>query len=510
MGVRVTGTDGVSYVNATGLPEEQILPAVRETAAEIITWHRKVKQTPTMFDRVGYDLPENPYESFVVAENAVRLDDVISGLADVTEALAFQGVKWESANMDDSDIYNQVSASLNLDGHLRVMWREMYTYSQVVIAEWWENRTFQVSSSPVSKGRKRRKKYDISVPVDWMALDPAKIVPVGSRLFSNDPIAWSASQEEYEAWLAGTDVLLNTFFPIKYDPTTDEELERLGQWGIDHDRLLLADPRYVYRFTATKPQYKPFADLRLGSTFPLLDMKVQLLKADRVSLVGSANYILLVKKGSKEEPAHQSEIDNLREGFRVVARVPVIVSDHRLSIEIVTPSRDFTLDKQRYEVVDSKIAKRLLGYTDVMAQSANATDFNARIIRRFMENSRHMIRRLVERRIGNAIYDNNPGVFDDVPNLAFMPRHVDIEGSDSLLRTVMELRAKNELSRETTLETVGFDQDVEAVRRLNESESGMDDVFETAIPFNSPEMPRPGDPEPDAQGVVPQEEVTDE
>lgn len=494
MAVRVSGTEEISYINATGLTDDEVMPAVRETAAEIITWHRKVKQTPSMFDRVGYDLPDDPYESFVIAENAVRIDDVIGGLADVTEALAFQGVKWESSNTDDADVYNQISADLDLDAQLRVIWREMFTFSQVVVAEWWESRSYQVRSPVIGNGRKRRKRYNVQAPVDWMVLDSTRIVPVGDRLFSNDPIAWAATEEEYETWLAGTDILLNTFFPTKYTPTSDDEIERLGEWGIDYNRLLLADSQYVYRYTDTRPQYKPFADLRLGNVFPLLDMKMQLMKADRVSLVGAANYILLIKKGSKEEPAHQTEIDNLRAGFKVVARVPVIVSDHRLSIEIISPARDFTLDRERYEVIDNKIARRILGYTDVNDKSASSTEFNSRIIRRYVENSRHMVRRLFERRIGRAVYDKNPGAFESVPNLAFMPRHVDIEGNDSLLKTVLELRAKNELSRETTLETVGFDQNVEAVRRQNEEESGMDDVFETAVPFNSPEMPRPGSP----------------
>ena len=497
MGVVVSnrGEHDFSYVNMTGLPDADLDPVLRETAAQIVTWTKNVRKAPTMFDRVGYDLPDNPYEGFLVAENAVRLDDVIGGLADVTEGLALQGLKWESANMDDADIFNQISGKIGLDSQMRVIWRELYSYSQVVVAEWWEMQTIRVRTPAVGTGRKRRKTYDVYAPSSWMVLDPHKIVPVGSRIFDNDPLAWAASSDEYETWLKGTDPLLNLFFPTKYETTDNDEIERIGGWGIDYDRLLLADPEYVYRYTVTKPQYKPFADLRLGNVFPLLDMKIQLMKADRVSLVGAANYILLVKKGSKEEPAHQSEVDNLRDNFRVIARVPVIVSDHRLSIEIITPKNDFTLEERRYRLLDNKIAARVLGYHDLgsATAAASSSEMNARMIGRYFENSRQMMRRLVEKRIAERVIEKNLGVFEREPNLAFTPRHLDIEGKDTVLKTVMALRARNELSRETMLETVGFDQDVEAVRRQNEEESGMDDIFETAVPFNSPDLPRPGD-----------------
>lgn len=52
----------------------------------------------------------------------------------------------------------------------------------------------------------------------------------------------------------------------------------------------------------------------------------------------------------------------------------------------------------------------------------------------------------------------------------------------------MSLRTQRELSRESTLEFFGFDQEVEAQRRLNEEESGMDNIFGSQVPFSSPQM----------------------
>ena len=53
----------------------------------------------------------------------------------------------------------------------------------------------------------------------------------------------------------------------------------------------------------TKPDYERFAEIRLKSLFAILDLKRQLMAADRASLIGAANYILLIRKGEKDAPA---------------------------------------------------------------------------------------------------------------------------------------------------------------------------------------------------------------
>ena len=73
----------------------------------------------------------------------------------------------------------------------------------------------------------------------------------------------------------------------------------LTSWHIDPERLIRLNPRSVFRHTLTKATYEPFAQLRLRSVFPLLDLKQQLMEADRVALVGAANYILLVRRAPR-------------------------------------------------------------------------------------------------------------------------------------------------------------------------------------------------------------------
>mgnify|MGYP001796527314 CR=1 FL=1 len=92
-----------------------------------------------------------------------------------------------------------------------------------------------------------------------------------------------------------------------------------------------------HRHTRTKPDYARCPDIRLKKVFKLLDLKQKLIEADRVTLIGAANYILLVRKGSKEDPSYPEQTANLKENLHYVAKLPVIISDHRLVIDIITP-----------------------------------------------------------------------------------------------------------------------------------------------------------------------------
>jgi hypothetical protein len=57
-------------------------------------------------------------------------------VADISESLAFQRVSWESRDEDIADVFNQLNRDLSLDELIRKLWRELCTYSQVVVAMW--------------------------------------------------------------------------------------------------------------------------------------------------------------------------------------------------------------------------------------------------------------------------------------------------------------------------------------------------------------------------------------
>ena len=195
-----------------------------------------------------------------------------------------------------------------------------------------------------------------------------------------------------------------------------------------------------------------------------------------------------MRKGSDQYPAEQSEVDNLKENFKVLAKIPVIISDHRLEIQIITPAQDYTLNAEKYDVLDRRILSRLLGSltTSSSGQRNETTITVARFVGRLLESRRLMLKRTIEKEVARAIVDANPGKFDDEPNLAFTPRQIQLDADQQIVQAILAMRTQKELSRETLLEFFGFDQQVEAQRRINEEESGMDEIFGTAIPFDSP------------------------
>lgn len=475
----------------------------RELASKMSRWvenGRSAAGKTSMFDRGMFTPPDNPYDEMRAARNAVKYDSVVAGVAETTEAFAFQGVKWESPNADESDVFNQLATDQNLDATVRSMWREEYTYAQFVCAKLWGWRTYTVRGT-TTKGNVRKKSYRIWAPLQLRLLDPAKVVPVGVGPLAAERLAWQASVGEIGSYTATTagdvvDPLMMAFFTGPYVPDS-YEAEHLAQLGVDPNRLLSMDPDWVFRHTMTKPDYERFADVRLKSVFTLLDLKRHLMASDRASLVGSANYILLIRKGLKDEPAQAEEMANLRENYNFIAKMPVIISDHRLSIDIIAPKTDFALSTEKYEVLNNQILMRLLGTLSVAGrgQRNETQDTLGSAVAKVMENRRHMLKRALEIQISRAVvqHPKNAGVFDTEPNLVYTPRNLALSMSQSYIQGLLALRTQHEISRETILEYFGLDQETEALRLEIEDER-FDDIFKTVIPFAAQGVNAPAAP----------------
>jgi hypothetical protein len=543
--------------NYSGVPDAVIErdPGMNKLAKELSRWAdnlRSAQQRGSMFDRGAFTPPNNVYDEMRAARTAVEHDDVVSGVADITESFAFQGVKWECTDSDISDVFNQWARDVNLDYFLRQVHREEYTLSQVYVAMQWGYKEYTVRGfsipekddeedlihpielpeqpvdaytgqrpeKPKKKGRKRRKKYRLWVPTQLTVLDATKIVPVDFSPVGPEKLAWCASKAEMGHWQnvnegRVVDLVMENFFIGQYKPDR-EEAERLAKMGVPVDRLLLLNPEMVWRHTLTKSSYESHPQLRMKSIFGLLDLKRQLINADRASLVGAANYILLVRKGTDDRPASQEEIDNLKENYNFIAKMPVIIADHRLTIEIVAPKIDLTLQTEKYDVIDTRLLMRVMGTLSLGARGQrNETNVTlSHSVARMMENRRHMIRRAIERYIARTIVEHprnkkpdGSAIIDHEPNLVFLPRNVSLGFDAALLQALLSLRTQREISRETILENFGLDQATEAMRMEHE-EDVYDDIFKTQIPFAAPGMGggfNTGDPKANgAQGGRPQ------
>jgi hypothetical protein len=116
-----------------------------------------------------------------------------------------------------------------------------------------------------------------------------------------------------------------------------------------------------------------------------------------------------------------------------------------------------------------------------------------------------MLVRALERYIFKLILDRNEGVLDERPQLEFAPKRITLDFKADIMGQILKLRDRGDISRETTLEELDYDQDREVLRRARER-AEYDEVFTSATPFASPtQQPyatgQPGQPgQPGQQG----------
>ncbi len=507
------GPGGTPMLNRSGLADTVIeaSASMAEVAAAMSRWvdnARSASHRSSMFDRGTFTPPENFYDELRAARAALVSDDIVSGVAEITEAFAFQGVKWEADNAEDADIFNQMARDVDLDSYIRKVWREEYAVGQQVTAMVWGWKEYTVrghsrledsaDGRPRRRGPKRKKKYRVWCPTSLHVLDSSKVVPVDHGPLGTEKLAWCSTRGEVTHWTRAqrglsVDPLMAQFFTEQYLPGEGEK-GSLALLGVDPDNLLLMNPDMVWRHTTTRPDYELFAPVRLKSCFGLLDLKRQLIASDRASLVGSANYILLIRKGNDAYPAQNAEMANLQENYNFIAKMPVVIADHRLSIDIIAPKTDLTLQADKYDVVDTRILARLLGTLSLGGRGQrNETNVTlSRAVARSMENRRHMLKRALERQLARAVVehpknrrpDGSP-LFESEPNLVYAPRNIPLDIDAAMIQAIMGLRTQKEISRETVLEYFGLDQVTEAQRRELE-EVEYDDIFQTVVPFSSP------------------------
>lgn len=504
--LQVAGRDA-SFINSTDIDLARVVadPQVRQVAADLSRWvnnARAASGRTSMFDRGAYAPPDNPYDEMRAARHALKYDSVVSGVAEVTEGIAFVGLKWEGENADDADVFNQWSRDVNLDQVVRSMWREEFTVSQAVVAMVWGWSEFAVRGK-TKKGNARKAKYRVWCPQTMRTLNPARVVPIDLGPLGGDRLAWASSVLEvgyYQDCYMGQkiDPLMLAFFKGRYTPPEDDVII-MSRWGVDVSNLLEIDSDWVFRHTATKSDYEPFPEPRLKSCFSLLDLKTQLMAADRAALIGNANYILHLKQGDKDLPARNEEMVALKERYNVFSKVPVIISDHRLEIVIIAPKTDFMLDGAKYEVLDNRILNRLLGTLTISGRGQrNETQVTiSEIVARVMSNRRHMLKRSIEEHVAQAIVNHpkNKNTFEATPSLVFTPRNISLDANQAVIQALLALRSTRDVSRETTLETFGLDQATEA-QRLENEEAFYDQIFKTLVlPGQTP----PGAGQPGAQ-----------
>ena len=482
-----------------------IEPVKRALASWAEDTKRGGRRDRSIFARDKFVTPGKVFEQMAMAEDAMD-DDVVGGVYDTSEAMAFKKMSMQCEDPDQRDVWNQVAKDINLDAFLRMAWRELFKASNYYGAIWWGRKNYRVRGK--GEERKRRKAFDIVAPVALGVLDPTRIVPVGATLFGERQLAWIADQGEQDLFKQVKqdrvldDQLVSQIILGPYTPDK-AEAEKLQKEGIPVDRLWLLNPVNTWAGSLTKATYERWARIRMKAVFPLLDMKHQLREMDRAFLLGGINFIVLVKKGTDEHPVTKaSEITLVAEQMRAQSKSSVIVSDHRLEIEIITPDLENILNPEKWSVLDDRIRLRLWGSIAPPSDTGNRENqvTLAKVVSLGIENRRHMLKRDLEGSVIEMTRNRNEGVFDEPASLEYAPRRVDLLFDAQVATVFQEIRDRGDLSRETILEEFGFDLALERQRRIAEKDDDFDEnasddeIFEQVnVPFNSPDnMTTPG------------------
>ncbi len=498
-------------VNDSGLATSDVIDAVgldHKMLASVMRWSNEVRPTSrhgSLFDRDRFVSPAGTFGKIRVARDAMS-DDIVGGAADATESLAF--------GEREQDRWNQWAGDINLDELLRSWWRTLWTDSQAVLACWWGQKTYRARGTGEA-GRPAREQPTVTVPLRISILDTLKVTPVGTLMFGMERLAYIATREEAmrfdeilglaaEPRRAGEpaperqrDDIVERLIIGRYDAPLEEK-RVLREEGVDPTYLYELDPTSVFRHTLTRGTgWQRFADVRMEGVFASLDQKNLLRQMDRTHLLGGINFIILIKKGSKEKPGTPAEINSLAANAQTLVRLPVMVTDHRVEIEIVKPPLDGILDQEKYRLLNGDIAARLL-QTLVLPSSNNDQDplKLGKLIAEGLESRRRMMKRSFEKHVLALIVERNQA-FTSRPKLKYRPSQISLTFDSAWASFVFDARMANELSRDTFLGEFGFDQADEGRQREREAEK-WDKIFKTQVPHSTPATP--DDPKPTGPG----------
>jgi len=163
----------------------------------------------------------------------------------------------------------------------------------------------------------------------------------------------------------------------------------------------------------------------------------------------------------------------------------VMVGDHRLSVDIITPDQDKTLDATRHNTLDSRIAARLLGLMMIGEYSAGAGGDDslklAKLVARGLETRRNSLADTIKRNLIKQTMLKNPQLSGDT-ELVFHPKRIALDLDPTMVTYLQDLRDRGDISRASILDEIGYDQEQEAQKREMEKER-YDDIF---APVNVP------------------------
>lgn len=498
--------DSVMVVNDTGLADGLIENAVADTFVEnaSMAWGRGTTfQTyanqGSMLARSSFQAPATIRDEIVLARDLVERDDDVASVVGQMMAVAFgDGMENHHADEKTVALFNEICRNADMDLALQELYRELLISSQINMTTLFTREEFEYSVA----GSDIQRQESISAPL--IGVLPAENVRIiGNDMFRTGQLAYEPNNAGLTEWLdkyfnprtspaekraMGTKdrVAANLFVGvIEVSPETQLDPTELPCTG---GRLYLLNPRMVGRTTYPKGAAKYPRPL-LTRNFALLEAKRLLNIMDYALLQGGSNYIIVAKKGTDAHPAEVGEVPNLSNVVRRASKTGIIVGDHRLTFEVITPELKELLNPDKRRLIGRKMSMAMLRLTEHGSEEGGAEGMKSddEMVSRVVTSDRNIVKRLVERQVYMETAKRNRKVFKKGPAKIWFPKVV-LQGTQYFTDYILKLRDRGDIPRSWAVAAAGFDWGSAVEERRRELKAGDDEVMQPgSVPHSSPE-----------------------
>jgi hypothetical protein len=499
--------------NQTDVPDQMILDYFEENTASFGwgqgTRFQTYQAQGSMLGRAqNYRPPSNVIEEISLARDlAERDDDVAPALNGLISTALADGFQNQHPDEQVEHTFDKLTEDMGLRAALAEMMREWLIAGSVTTSSLFIRASYDIRPEGVSRVLNR------SVASPRLGILPAEQVRVvGNDLFGMGELAFipqgrlAQFLREYfsdsitaakRRELQKQDPVAAALFTRKIKPSELDDDDTLG-FG---DGIYALNPTMVARSTMPKGMWK-YPRPPLTRNLPLIEAKRLLNVMDHALLQGGTNYIIVVKKGSDARPALQPEVDALRETVKRAARQGVLVGDHRLSLDIVTPDLKHLLDPDKRRMIGRKLALGLLRIPEFGSdETGQSISTFTELLQKVITHDRNELRDHIHAHVWNKTMERNANVFGrtDRPTIWF-PKLI-LTGFQFFSDYLLKMYDRGDLPRRYMVEFGGFEYDAVKAQKEREVDAGHDDIFQPpAVPFSSPANGPGGSPGPQDNG----------
>jgi hypothetical protein len=492
-------------LNESDLPDQVVETYFSENASLMglhpSSTYSTYSNSGSLMTRAKWHPPQNIIEEICMARELAERDDDVAATIGMMVALAF-GDGMQHAHRDEVTVsmFDEIADEAMLIEKFKEMYREWLISHQIVTAVVY--RRDSVSFTPMGADRQRSR--NVSLPM-VAVLPTEQIRVIGNDIFGNAKLAYRPFSGRQEQWLmeyfsdqtsAGRKAEMRKQDPILTTLLTsqvawDNSTEGGVSWvygdlrdPVIGDYVYTLNPQFVSRLTGPKGQWQHPRPM-LTRNMPLLEAKRLLTIMDYCLLEAGANFLLVVKKGSDARPALPEEIANLRDTVVRASRAGVLIGDHRVNVEIITPKLDELLNPEKRKLIGRKLSSALLRTPDIANADGGAAQeilTITEILARVVNSDRDDLRRHMRK----AVYKPTAARNDISVPMIWFPKII-LQGLQFFSDLVLGLRDRGDIPRSYAVEWAGWDWTAAVERRKQEKASGDDKVMTpAAVPFSSP------------------------